>query len=677
MGAPHFHLRALVRELFATNTAHLRSVLADLPGGGRLLEQLPERAASPSEFIDHALDELQRHGLVDAALKQLGEEFPIRRREIERIAADVHSHARDAHDDDIQDYLARVRERCRFVNLVGLGSPLQVQVPIDGFYVPLRLYLSRSLEGREVPGRFDPDELGRGELVAKDVPLEDVLRTAGRFGLRGVVLLGDAGSGKTTAARYIAWRIAHGGGEPFGLAPGTVPMLLSFRHCRPEFLMTGLATWCSQEWSSPHAPELQELGRRLVAHGPVLWILDGLDEIASASGRVAASQWIHQALLDRPDDSFLISSRYAGYAGEPLLRESFLELHLQPLDVAQSQAFIRRWYHCVESVVRGADPAAMTIAEQHSEGLIASLEGRDLRHQLGAVATNPLLLSILCLAHRRSAGASLRRASLYRQCVDVLLGHWQSSKSLTAPGHDAAYALLRKLAWVLHRTGTRTELSVEDAAALLSDEDQALLRCIRDECGLVVTSRPGHHGFLHLTFQEFFAALHVEAQGAAASLVGHFEEPWWREVVVLFSGLAAPASMHEFVAGLLQTHALESQPDLFAQCLDAAEPFPLEALLEQLAQAPEIGLLRLRGLLRLLRDQDSPRLRGLCEGLLQHEDGGVVGLAKEILARSDGQPRIDVVAPPEVTARPGPGGARVRGDSRRRGDDRRHGGAHQ
>lgn len=537
--------------------------------------------------------------------------------------------------DGVTEYLARVQERCRFIDCVGLGNALQVRLPINGFYVPLRLYLSRSLEGCEVPGRFDPEVLDRGDFVARDVPLEDALRTAAKFDLRGVVLLGDAGAGKTTAVRYLAWRIAQSGGEPFGLPRETVPVLIRMRRCRPEHLSSGLASLCSEEWNSPHSSDVQEFGRRLLKNGSVLWIFDGLDEIASTEVREAASLWIHQAMLDRPSDTFVVTSRYAGYSGDSLLRSSFLELHIQPLDVQQSQSFIRQWYGCVESQVRGASEAAAEIADQRSSNLITRLDGRELRrNQFGVVAANPLLLSILCLVDRRTAGAALRRADLYHQCVSVLTEHWLHKKNLLSLEQRAAYLLLRKLAWELHRVGARAEMSTREAAEMFSTEELALLHRIRDECGLIVTARPGYYAFLHLTFQEYFSASFAHECGAVSQLVDKFGDSWWREVILLFSGLAASEAMSAFVAALLKTEALEAHPDLFAQCVDAAQIFPLPPLLEELSRQQEIGVLRLRGVLRLLRDQDAPRLRVHCEGLLRHEDGGVVGLAKEILFKT-------------------------------------------
>jgi hypothetical protein len=158
--------------------------------------------------------------------------------------------------------------------------------------------------------------------------------------------------------------------------------------------------------------------------------------------------------------------------------------------------------------------------------------------------------------------------------------------------------------------------------------------------------------FLHLTFQEYFAAAHAQENGGGAGLACRFGDPWWREVILLFSGLASPTAIEEFTACLLQTDALEHFPDLFSQCLDAAPTFPMAPLIEHLGRVREIGVLRLRGLLRLVRGQGGARLQDLCAGMLDYEDGGVVGLAKEILTNT-GTPRRGADAGPCGAPRPG------------------------
>ena len=208
------------------------------------------------------------------------------------------SAAAGASADGLTRYRRRVEEQNRHLELLGLGDQLHVRLPIGEAYVTLRATLPMALQRMETPGTFKGahwEEHADG--VKRDLPLHEVFQEAAQRALPGVVLLGDPGCGKTTAARHLAWRCADPtqGPASLGLPRDMLPVFLRLRRLGEARLSEGLEGFLVQELQTVHLSDHQGLGRRLYRHARLLWILDGLDEVADPATRARVSRWIDEA----------------------------------------------------------------------------------------------------------------------------------------------------------------------------------------------------------------------------------------------------------------------------------------------------------------------------------------------------------------------------------------------
>ncbi len=180
--------------------------------------------------------------------------------------------------DSIREYLVRLAADTAHLKLLGMGLHLQIELPISEAFIPLQTTLKQSIELRHAD-RFQD---GSAEFE-QSVELRHVFECAKRRKQRGVILLGEPGSGKTTGARQIAWQLASGQTKPeeLGLPTGITPVFLRFRRLTNEMLgrNDGLCIFLIAETHSDHvAKEVQSPGMMLWAGTTgLLWILDGLD----------------------------------------------------------------------------------------------------------------------------------------------------------------------------------------------------------------------------------------------------------------------------------------------------------------------------------------------------------------------------------------------------------------
>ncbi|MCY2965418.1 MAG: TIR domain-containing protein [Planctomycetota bacterium] len=438
-------------------------------------------------------------------------------------------------------YLRRLETETEHLTLMGMGRSFQVELPIAQAYVPLRTTLVRSFELKETE-RFHAGLADHEE----NVDLCEVFRTAASMQQRGIVLLGEPGSGKTTGARQLAWHLSSGHCRPeeLGLPAGITPVLLRFRNLSKEILAqcvggdqvsraNGLRLFLEHETQCVDAADgEQHPGPELwnLKDPGLLWILDGLDEVIDPAWRQMVSGWIQRAIGNRPKDWFLVTSRFQGYYREGVsLGAKFVEFHVRPLSDAQVERFVRDWFGAAFGKLLGEGTKAQGKAQADSQELLDILARPS--YQTGRIrelCTNPLLLTILCIVFHEERKLPTKRAELYAHCVRVLLEYWRRDlyKDDMQTGlqpYDAAAAqtVLARLAWWMHLEQDRTAAPLDDLAAEaakglarvsadsgLGRDGQAFLKRMRDEAGILAMTGDGagNCGFLHLSFQEYLGA---------------------------------------------------------------------------------------------------------------------------------------------------------------------------
>jgi len=314
-----------------------------------------------------------------------------------------------------------------------------------------------------------------------------------------------------------------------------------------------LTTWYTALKIPPRADFFETHMRQ----GRCLVLLDGLDEVADETERRLMAAWVDRLVTLYPRNRYIVTSRPPGYESAPL-QNGFARLDVRDFDEAEIRRFAENWCLAVELATGGAPVDGQgRAARQQAQALgrrRAAEAARDLTTAISAnpairaLAVNPLLLSIIALVHRYRATLPKRRVDLYAECVDVLLGHWDTAKGLLGK-LDAGQkrAVLQSLALTLQGENRR-ELSrralAERVAGLLpgvgapavgADE---FLDEVRERSGLLVEAGLDTYTFSHLTFQEYLAARAlVDAEAGRETLLAHVREEWWQEVVLLYVGL--------------------------------------------------------------------------------------------------------------------------------------------
>ena len=485
-------------------------------------------------------------------------------------------------------------EKLTFQGLAPSGTP--IALPLDEVYVELKAVArvpeaadTFSAEERRLmlEMKEGSDEEREGLLLEMDALRAQRWRTTARQENgrlqrrsiqqilsaekeRGVVILGDPGSGKTTLLHYLALQAANKflAGMSRQL-PIFVPLAAYDDHLRRTTQDTALGDFLAAYYARWHnLPGLRSPFELVLQDGEALVLLDGLDEVLDTdTRRFVANQvdgFIHRWM---PGGSrFALSSRIVGYREAPL--NSRLP-HVTIVDFGPQEVdqFATQWCLTYELWLAGRNSAAIRRrADNETQALLSDVRSNE---SLERLAANPLLITMLALLRRNVGKLPDRRIELYERYSRTLIDNWELTRSYGArqqrptrfEPHQAIAHLLDLALWLqqnkpsgtmqraeLENTLTDIYLRYEGLEPLNVTEkirvearQQAsnFLQDMRYFAGLLVERGRNAYGFLHLTFQEYFAGralARMDSEDRMTLLKDHLHDPRWHEPILLCAG---------------------------------------------------------------------------------------------------------------------------------------------
>jgi HEAT repeat protein/energy-coupling factor transporter ATP-binding protein EcfA2 len=478
-----------------------------------------------------------------------------------------------------------------FKGIMHIDMNRPMSIPLLEIFVPPAVLIGvpeyETVEREDIPEHFQMRPLKRGSDDSDDeVALMSIERLPQRERIhrheqritlhreaiqnvlemhRRLVLLGDPGSGKSTFLRYLMLLLTQGQ-ETFLHA---FPQLASDLPAIPLYIP--LATY-ADIWSKSSAGErslLHFLPKYLsenyldsyvgflqqeLVHGRIFVLLDGLDEIPDASLRIQIVRQVEAFTQTFPKNRFLVTSRIVGYREAPLAAD-YQVYTLADFDHEQIQSFIQQWCPAYERWVKGMtdNKQLQFLATSEAEKIFQAIKRKPA---VGKLTVNPLLLTIVALIQRQGIELPSHRIELFDLCAMTLIDTWVKAKGIkTTPtfSRNNLIKLLCPLAFwmhqhpaisaipeeelieqIVHQLLARKITRYEDEAARLAEE---FLDIVRGKTGILIERGKKRYGFLHLAFEEYFAARELEIrEGRDEFIKVHLHEARWREVILLTVG---------------------------------------------------------------------------------------------------------------------------------------------
>ncbi len=435
----------------------------------------------------------------------------------------------------------RIQEWCSTMKVLDMSE----FILLDDIYTDVNILENitgrRRLGINELLQEFNPESedfhrFGSNNISEKGVKGIDAVKRYPKL-----ILLGKAGGGKTTFLKHLATQCICG-----NLNSDLVPILVIVSQFIEDITQHDLLEFIANQMldSDIHQTQLVDL----LKHGKIFVLLDGLDEV-SENDSIRVINQIKSFLRRYHKNKFVLTCRIAGQEYD---FDNFIEVELADFDNSQIVQFVEKWFQSRKKIKK------------------ADLLLKNLTKKIEELATNPLLLTLLCVVFEETGEFPPNRFEIYKEAIDVLLTKWDSRrnierrhiyKKLSIRGKrnllsHIAYETFEKSAYFFKQKDLEQLIAdyirnlpqAETDPEELESDSEKVLKAIEAQHGLLVQRARGIYSFSHLTFQEYFTGRQIgsisdpqASEIVLKKLAEHITERRWREVFEVAVGMLQSA----------------------------------------------------------------------------------------------------------------------------------------
>lgn len=381
----------------------------------------------------------------------------------------------------------------------------------DEMYVTLHLYRTFQ-KTRKVKGKFEK------YASFEEIPVQGILRKHESLFL----VIGDAGSGKSTALRRLAYTIAKKSKTAQKDYP--IPVLLKSTELAMSRKNRSLAEICSDETIRLSNSSKPSFTFKDLLSGFVLVLIDALDEVGDDEGRKRVLELVREFHTDYPKCKIIITSREYQFVANMDELGRFVQYRISPISYNEADQILKKF------------KKRKVLSETASKEILRRLQ------EIHGMELNPLLVTVFAATSdysRKDIPANI--TELFKKFTEMMLGRWDESKGLAQQYHAPLKDfILTQIAFQMHRDKV-TSIGISDLREIIKKEldsrgrsadfDQLAEEILfRSSLFRIIQDRVE---FRHHLLQEFFAGRGIPSAEFVKDNVG---EIWWQRPIVFRFG---------------------------------------------------------------------------------------------------------------------------------------------